>query len=238
MSTKFQIELPSQNSPYFYIYDHFQRENEDELKRICSLTNKKLLDELIKKFNDPEISLYVAKTIRKSIAEALNIPIRSKKIRKIKKKDSSVASDFKLEKIEEVDESEEVETIFLGKESTNKIIKSREEIDKWKEQFNILEKENQDLKDKINQLEKDITSSNTLDKNLLTQDLVSSIYMSSNETFTVNVNRLLLTMLVKHINSDDNSSLKYASENFISIYQYAVNCAIFLYLKQNSFIKL
>lgn len=232
------IIFPSNNSPYTYIYDHYKNVTEDELKRIVMLKQSKFLDELKEKHGNQDLPRHIAKTIINCIASYLGVErgkqktVIPKKTKKSKQTESTPSAE-QLTTIKEEDKSEEKDIIFLDKESAEKVNSVDAEIDKLKEKIELLEREKERLNEKIKQYEKEINPPNTVNKELLIQEVYSSLYMSSVETINVKINRPLLSELMKYFNENHPSFILNSSLNFTDIYSSAVNCSLQVFLKDN-----
>lgn len=232
------INFPSNNSPYTYIYDNYKNVSEDELKRIVELKQSKFLDELKEKFKEPELPRHVAKTIINCIASCLGIELAKKKVVIPKKANESkqtksIPSAEQLTTIKAEDKSEEKDIIFLDKESAEKVNTADIEVDKLKEKIQLLEIENKELNEKVKQYEKPINPHNIVNKEILIEEVCSSLYMSSVEIVKVNINRPLLSDLIKYFKENHPSLILNSSLNFTDIYSSTVNCSLQLFLKAN-----
>lgn len=232
------INFPSNNSPYTYIYDYYRNVSEDELKRIVTLKQCKFLNELKKEFGKDDLPRHLAKIIIKCIASYLNVELGKqktvipKKTKKSKQTESTPSAE-QLTTIKAEDKSEEKDIIFLDKESAEKINIADIEVDKLKEKIELLEIENKELNEKVKQYEKPINPHNTVNKELLIEEVSSSLYMSSVETVKVNINRPLLSDLIKYFKKNHPSLILNSSLNFTDATSSAVNCSIQLFLKTN-----
>lgn len=232
------INFPSNNSPYTYIYDHYKNVSKDELKRIVELKQSKFLGELKEQFKEPELPRHVAKTIINCIASYLGIELGKKKViipkkNNESKKTESTPSTDQVTTIKAEDRSEEKDIIFLDKESAEKVNTADTEIDKFKEKIELLEREKERLNEKIKQYEKQLNPPNTVNKELLTQEVNSSLYMSSVETTEVNVNKILFLEVMEYFRDNYPSLILNSSSKLMDAQDAVINCLLQLFLKAN-----